>query len=110
MGEMYAWWPYVRNMVKRYPARIKRDRMSFVEAREVEAVIAAMETTLELTDGDERMKLIRRIYWDRNRVNLQGASMEIPVSYSTARRWHYDFFVAVASAFGLWDEEMGNDS
>lgn len=105
MGEMYAWWPYVRNMVKRYPVRIKAEQMSFVEAREAEAVLSAIRDTKALPDGEDRMKLIKRIYWDRNRVNLQGAAMEIPVSYSTARRWNREFFLEVAGAFGLWDPE-----
>lgn len=90
-------------MIRRYPERIKKEEMSFSEARETEAVIAAIRATQELPDGDHRLKLIRSAYWDHGGEKLETAAMRVPCSYSTARRWNREFFVEVAAAFGLWD-------
>ena len=102
---IYAWWPYVRNMIKLYPERIKQEEMTFTEARETEAVIAAIRATQELPDGEHRLKLMQSAYWDYGGENLDTAALRVPCSYSTARRWNKDFFLAVAAAFGLWDPQ-----
>lgn len=90
-------------MVKLYPERTKREELSFVEARETEAVIAAIRATQDLPDADHRLKLIRTTYWDHGGKKLETAAMSVPCSYSTARRWNKEFFLEVAGAFGLWD-------
>lgn len=99
----FAWWGYVRMMIRRYQQQQKRDNLSRVELLEIQAVTKAIEQTAEKPDGRERLDLIHRAYWRRNRVTLQRAAMDLYISYATARRWNYDFFIAVAEAFGLYD-------
>jgi hypothetical protein len=99
----YTWWPYVRNMIRRYPKRKKCDRLPRVDLLETDAVATAINKALQKDDGEHRKRLVELAYWRRSRVTLQRAAMEIPVSYSTARRWNYDFFLDVAEAMGLYD-------
>lgn len=99
----YTWWPYVRNMIRRYPKRIKCDTLPRVDLLEVDAVATAMNKAAQKPDGRERLELIRLTYWRRSRVTLQRAAMDIPVSYSTAKRWNREFFLDVAEAMGLYD-------
>ena len=99
----YAWWPYIRNMIRRYPKRLKCDTLPRVDLLEVDAVATAMNKAAQKTDGRERLELIRLTHWRRSRVTLQRAAMDIPVSYSTAKRWNREFFLDVAEAMGLYD-------
>ena len=95
----------MRNMIRDYQKQKKRDDLSRIELLQVYAVKEAIERTEEKPDGAERMELIHRVYWRRNRVTLNRAAMDIYISYSTAKRWHYDFFLLVAEAFGLYEPE-----
>ena len=99
----FTWWPYVRNMIRRYPKRRKCDTLPRVDLLETDAVATAMNKTAMKPDGRERLELIRLTYWRRSRVTLQRAAMDIPVSYSTAKRWNREFFLDVAEAFGIYD-------
>jgi hypothetical protein len=104
-GQQFAWWTYVRNMMRQYQKHKGRSDLNRVELLEVQAVNKAIEQTAEKPDGQERLELIRRVYWRRNRVTLNRAAMDIYISYSTAKRWHYDFCLLVAEAFGLYEPE-----
>lgn len=95
----------MKNMIRWYRQQQKRDDLSRIELLEVYAVTEAIERTAEKPDGAERLALIRRVYWRRNRVTLNRAAMDVYISYSTAKRWHYDFCLLVAEAFGLYDPE-----
>lgn len=99
----YTWWPYIRNMIRRYPKRRKCDSLTRVDLLETDAVATAINKTLRREDGAHRVRLIELTYWRRGRVTLQRAAMDVPTSYSTARRWNYDFFLDVAEAMGLYD-------
>ena len=88
-------------MIRRYPGlRKKSGSLTAKEAMKYDAILAAIEHTSELPDGFHRIKLIRLTYWSNRRLTLQGAALDIPCSYSTARRWNYDFFMAVAENYG----------
>ena len=95
----------MRNMTRDYQKQQKREDLSRIELLEVYAVTEAIERTAEKPDGMERLELIRRVYWRRNRVTLNRAAMDVYISYSTAKRWHYDFCLLVAEAFGLYEPE-----
>ena len=95
----------MRNMIRDYQKQKKREDLSRIELLQVYAVKEAIERTEEKPDGAERMELIRRVYWRRNRVTLNRAAMDVYISFSTAKRWHYDFCLLVAGAFGLYEPE-----
>ncbi len=71
-----------------------------INRRELEAVRKAIEETRRLDTGEERLRMIRLVFWDRTHT-LEGAAMKCSVSYVTARRWHGDFTRCVAEKFNL---------
>ena len=95
----YGWWGYVKSMARQYPAR-SRLAVSGPEAREQAAVETAIQYTMGLPDGEERMRLVRRSLLQHTHT-LEGAAMEVPCSYATARRWHKEFLQQIAKAYGL---------
>lgn len=67
------------------------------------AVRKAVSGTAHLQDGEERLKFIRLVFWDKTHT-LEGAAMEANCSDRTARRWHTDFIKCVARNYGLLDD------
>lgn len=66
------------------------------------AVSQAVSETASLQDGEERLKFIRLVFWDKTHT-LEGAAMAVNCSDRTARRWHTDFIKCVARNYGLLD-------
>ena len=93
----YDWWGYVKKTLHRYP-----DNQRPAERRAIEK---AIQTTRDsCADADERLELVRLIYWSRIRYNIPGAALALPgISEATAKRWHRDFLKAVAENLGLVD-------
>ena len=68
------------------------------DQRALDAVSAAIQTTLSRhPDGKRRLQLIDLMYW-RNSHYMQGAADLLYISYSTARRWN-DSFVELVDAY-----------
>lgn len=102
----YAWWAYVKAMIRQYKALAKRyPELKRVELREFEAVQRAIDRTLQLPDGNLRIKLQEKLYWQYNRKNFDGAAMDLFISRRTALRWSAEFTYLVAEEFGLYDPE-----
>lgn len=129
----YDWWPYVKGMIRRYPAlRAELQELhtqavtpgySGISVRSMsgrsleETVIRELPTTKQreyeavrrAVEATERMSASR----DRLRVidlvfwkqshTLEGAALTIPCSSRTARRYHSDFIKLVAAMYGLLD-------
>ena len=72
------------------------------EAREYEAVAAAIRQTDEAANGALKLRMIRLVYWDRSHT-LTGAAMALHIGEATAWRWHGVFIRQVARNFGLLD-------
>lgn len=75
-----------------------------IHMKELAAVQAAIRTTLRLPRGEQRIQLIRMIYWDRSHT-LAGAALCLEIAEVTAKRWHGEFLREVGRQFGLLDEE-----
>ncbi len=71
-----------------------------INRKEMDAVREAIEETKNLKTGNERLKIIRLVFWDRSHT-VTGAAMQIPCSDRTAREWHRDFIYLVAQKYGL---------
>ena len=71
-----------------------------INRRELEAVRQAIEETQGMPNGEERLEMVRLVFWKRTHT-LEGAAMKCHVSYVTARRWHGEFIKGVAQTFGL---------
>lgn len=70
------------------------------EQREFEAVQRAVNETLRMKDGAERINLITLVFWKRTHT-LHGAATACCISYGTAKKWHNRFIETVAALYGL---------
>lgn len=69
-----------------------------------DAVTLARAHTLLMPNGEERMKLIRLLYWSKKKLKVKDAAILIPVSEITAKRWHGDFVRMVGRCYGFKDD------
>ncbi len=131
----YDWWPYVKGMVRRYPALLAEHRslrsqvvttdyeaginplggvsrpvedclwkgLGGIALRELEAVEAAISATERMDGGRERLLVVELVLWKG--FTLDTASLRVPCSIATAKRWHGAFLRLVALEFGLLDGE-----
>lgn len=97
----YSWWPYVREIVRSYGGG-GNGPLSGAALADYEAVARAVADTERLSDGQDRLRLIRLVYWDRTQ-SLDGVAMEVPCGRATAFRWQRQFFETVARHRGLLD-------
>ena len=66
-----------------------------------EAVAKAVELTALKPGGQEKMELIRLMYWARCPKTITAAADELYISSRTAKRWHAQFIRTVAICHGL---------
>lgn len=130
----YDWWPYVKGMIRRYPAlkaelaelrtqtitpgysavsggsgagraveAVALRELPTTRQREHEAVRKAIAATERMGGGRDRLKVIDLVFWKRSHT-LDGAALMVPCSYMTARRYHSEFIMLVASFYGLLDQ------
>lgn len=66
-----------------------------------DAVTRAIEITSLSQSGQERIAMIRYIYWGRQEHKLEEAATKAHVSVPTAKRWHSDFIRLVGSCYGF---------
>ena len=71
--------------------------------REYEAVRRAIATTERYRNGQDRLKVIKLVFWDKSHT-LEGAALMVPCHYKTAQGWHNEFIRLTASYYGLMDE------
>lgn len=71
-----------------------------IQKRETDAVRKAVEQTRLLDTGEERISMIRLVFWKKTHT-LEGAAQKCHISYITAKRWHSEFIMEVAKNFGL---------
>lgn len=98
----YGWWGYVKWMIRQYPTRYGKYIQGKALAEQM-AVQRAIDATLSMENGVERMQVIELVFFKQTHT-LEGAAMMIPCSYMTARRYHNDYIKKVAKNFGLMDE------
>ena len=71
-----------------------------INRREMEAVRQAIAETLTLDTGQERLQVIRCVFWDKTHT-LEGAAMKLHRCKRTVTLWHGEFIRCVAKYFGL---------
>lgn len=77
-------------MIRRYPEKTTED--------ETRAVATAISDTEILLDGADRMRVISMVFIKKTHT-LQGAALNVPCSYETAKRWTQQFIRLVAKSF-----------
>lgn len=130
----YDWWPYVKGMIRRYPALCEKYRD--LQSQSVTASYSGMPRTGRTDRTVERLALrelpgtqqreyeaVRRAVEDTERYRggterlkviklvfwdrshtLAGAALTVPCHYKTAQQWHNEFIRLTASHYGLLDE------
>lgn len=86
----YDWWGYVTKMLRRYPDRSTKSEKS--------AIDTAVSVTERMINGQARLKVVD-LSLIKGTHTLQGAALEIPCSYETAKRYRRSFIMLVAENF-----------
>ena len=127
----YGWWPYVKSMIRGYPAlKARHDDLQSASvtanyngmpgggaaSRTTEdAAVRELAPTAQREYEAVRLAIDQTARYDNSTQRLavismvfwqrthtlEGAAMEENVSYTTARRWHSAFIHLVARRFGL---------
>lgn len=71
-----------------------------INRREMEAVRKAIEETRKLETGEERLRMVRLVFWDRTHT-LEGVAIKMSRCKRTILQWHGEFIREVAQNFGL---------
>lgn len=71
-----------------------------INRREMEAVSKAIEETKNLDTGEERLRMVRLVFWDQTHT-LEGSAQDLNRCKRTVVQWHGDFIRCVAKSFGL---------
>lgn len=131
----YGWWGYVKDMIRRYPdlkreyadlhsqsvtpnytgmpggsgsgravEEIAIRELPSNSQREFEAVRRAIAATERMKNGRDRLRVVDLVFWKQTHT-LEGAALMVPCHYNTARKYHADFIMLVASSYGLLDGE-----
>ena len=130
----YDWWPYVKGMIRRYPAlaedcaalrspSVTADYSGMPKAggasRTVEDLTVrelpgtaqreyeAVRRAVERTaryPNGRDRLLVVRLVFWDRSHSLEGAALAVPCSIRTARRYHTAFIMLVAKNYGLLDE------
>ena len=70
------------------------------QQRELNAVRCAIANTRALPDGEERLRMIKLVFWDKTHT-LDGAALELHRCIATIKIWHGDFIRAVEKELDL---------
>ncbi len=74
--------------------------MTATSTREYFAVKSALDLTMRKRTGEERVRMIELVYWEK-RCTLAAAAMRLHIGERTAQRWNREFVYLVAKEFGL---------
>lgn len=79
------------NNVSRSAETIALRTMAPMKQKEYEAVKKAIQATKMLPNGDKRMELIRRKYWQGKELAIKDVIPHIHIAQATGDRWHGEF-------------------
>lgn len=129
----YDWWPYVKGMIRRYPALREEYRVLHsasmvadysgmprgggearaLESRALRELPSTRQREYEAVRRAIAMTQQYRNGADRLKVirlvlwdashTLEGAAQMVPCGVATAKRWHGEFIMMTASYYGLLD-------
>ena len=96
----FYWYAHVKHTIEQYPNGI--DRNTRQGAADYVSVSKVVEATKLLQDGEERLQLVKMIYWKRSHT-IEGAANVLHISPRTAHRWRHAFIYAVAKEMGYYN-------
>lgn len=71
-----------------------------VHRNELNAVRQAIEETKALKNGDERLEMVRLVFWAKTHT-VVGVAMKFSRAERTVKEWHREFIRLVADKYGL---------
>lgn len=71
------------------------------DQRCLDAVARAVAITKLRSDGEERLRLIELMYWEKKPMTISKAADGVHVSERTAQEWHRIFVRCVAKCYGF---------
>jgi hypothetical protein len=86
--------------VSRTAENIALREMAPMKQTEYEAVTNAIAVTNMLPDGELRIKLIRKMYWGKKKVEMKYVFPQLNIAEATATRWHGAFVRLVGEFMG----------
>lgn len=86
--------------VSRTTENIALMEMPPMKQKEYEAVTRAIEITKLLPDGDKRMELISRMYWQGGKLGIGDVVYQVGIGEATGKRWHARFIRIVGECVG----------
>ncbi len=75
-------------------------QMAPAKQKEYDAVTSAIHITRMHPNGDARVQLIDRIYWQGKKRSITDVMSGLYISEATAKRWHAAFIRLVGECFG----------
>ena len=100
---MMDWRKQARRALREYPRAKKRN--SDNDQPVIEAVEFAMKMQSEYYNAQERMRMIRLVYFVRTHT-LQGAAVDVEYSIETVKKWNLEILTAVYVAMKV---KQGNE-
>lgn len=79
---------------------IALQEMPRLKQQEYDAVTRAIEITLLLPNGQLRIELIRRMYWQGKKLRIEDVIPALHIAEATGWRWHGAFIRLVAECVG----------
>lgn len=95
-----TWMPHDRGKTTDPVADTALRELPEINRRELEAVRKAIEETRTMKNGEERLEMVRLVFWKKTHT-LEGAAMELHWSTRKLVEWHGEFIRCVAKYFGL---------
>ena len=104
MNRREDWWLYVKRILADYPALARAEAagegLPRRQQRRLMALRYAIRQTRALPDGENRLRLVRMVYWEKTHT-IAGAALRIPCAASTAGSWQAAFIRLVAEYLDL---------
>lgn len=86
--------------VSRTTENIALRQMAPMKQVEYDAVTRAITITGLRPDGDKRLELIERMYWQGRKLNIGQVIKQIGIAEATGWRWHSQFIRQVGECLG----------
>ena len=86
--------------VNRRTENIALRQLPPAKQNEYDAVTKALEITKMKPDGDKRIDLIRRMYWEGKKLRVTDVIMHVGIAEATGWRWHSEFIELVGVLIG----------
>lgn len=97
----YRWWKYALNVVRAYPKLCDTKNLTADDQRDRDAVARAIEQTRKSRHGEETLRIIKWVYWERSVRRIKDAAQRLYVSENTANRRHREFINTVGKCLGF---------